>query len=43
MGQSGSAAVLAVKRSAGVTLEGNLRNQSYVGDEADKPEKPLWL
>ena len=36
MGQKGSAAMLVIKRSAGVTLEMILRNQLHAEDEAHK-------
>ena len=41
MDPKGVAAMLAVKRSAGVTPEVNLRNQLYVGDEKKKWGDPL--
>ena len=41
--QKGSAAMLAVKRSAGVAPEVGLGNPLSASDEAYKPTDPPWL
>ena len=41
--ENGSAAMLATKRSAGVTPEVNLRILLCIGDEACKQGDPPWL
>ena len=41
--QKGSAAMLVIKRLAGVAPEANLRNQLCAGDEAYMLRDPLWL
>ena len=41
--RNGSAAMLTAKRSAGVTLEVNLRNMLYAGEEAQVRESTLAL